>query len=151
MTESSVSGKIWILSDDKGGLIENIDTDQIFHNAHLHITEMEKMGEYALGNLEGWKDFPQRSSPGNILVVGPNAGNIDVLLLGVDEESPVEKPVAQSPIVQTLLSGQLNIPTGINYRIFDAAGRRVEDHQLEPGVYFLEIDGKIARKIIKVK
>ena len=74
MTESSVSGKIWILTDDKGGLIENIDTDQIFHNAHLHITEMEKMGEYALGNLEGWKDFPQRSSPGDILVVGRNFG-----------------------------------------------------------------------------
>ena len=74
VTESSISGRIWVLTDSGGHLIENIDTDQIFHNAHLHITEIEKMGEYALGNLEGWKDFPQKSSPGDILVVGRNFG-----------------------------------------------------------------------------
>jgi 3-isopropylmalate/(R)-2-methylmalate dehydratase small subunit len=74
MTESSVSGKIWVLSDDKNDLIENIDTDQIYHNAHLHITEMEKMGEFTFGNLEGWKDFPHKSKPGDILVVGRNFG-----------------------------------------------------------------------------
>jgi 3-isopropylmalate/(R)-2-methylmalate dehydratase small subunit len=74
MTESSVSGKIIVLSDAKGHLIENIDTDQIFHNAHLHITEVDKMGTYAFGNLESWKDFPQKSSPGDILVVGRNFG-----------------------------------------------------------------------------
>lgn len=74
MAESSLSGRIWVLADKKGRLIENIDTDQIFHNAHLHITDIEKMGEYALGNLEGWKDFPQKCSPGDILVVGRNFG-----------------------------------------------------------------------------
>lgn len=74
VTESAVSGKIWIISDDNGHLIENIDTDQIYHNAHLHIIEKEKMGVYAFGNLEGWKDFPQKSSPGDILVVGRNFG-----------------------------------------------------------------------------
>lgn len=72
--ESSISGRIWVLTDDEGRLIENIDTDQIFHNAHLHITEREKMGEYTLGNLEGWKDFPQKSSPGDIIVAGRNFG-----------------------------------------------------------------------------
>jgi 3-isopropylmalate/(R)-2-methylmalate dehydratase small subunit len=74
MTESSVSGRIIVLSDEKGSLIEDIDTDQIFHNAHLHITDVQKMGEYALGNLEGWKDFSQKSNPGDILVVGRNFG-----------------------------------------------------------------------------
>ena len=72
--EAAISGRILIISDSKGHLIENIDTDQIFHNAHLHITDMDKMGEYALGNLEGWKDFPQRSRAGDILVVGRNFG-----------------------------------------------------------------------------
>ena len=74
MTESAVSGKIWVLSDDKSNLIENIDTDQIYHNAHLHITEKEEMGEYTFGNLEGWKDFPHKSKLGDILVVGRNFG-----------------------------------------------------------------------------
>ena len=74
MTESSVSGRVIVLSDEKGNLIEDIDTDQIFHNAHLHITDIQKMGEYALGNLEGWKDFSQKSNPGDILVVERNYG-----------------------------------------------------------------------------
>lgn len=74
MKESGISGRIWVLTDSKGRLIENIDTDQIFHNAHLHITDIEKMAEYALGNLEGWKDFPQRARPGDILVAGRNFG-----------------------------------------------------------------------------
>jgi 3-isopropylmalate/(R)-2-methylmalate dehydratase small subunit len=74
MTESSIAGKIIVLSDADGHLIENIDTDQIFHNAHLHITEVDKMGPYTFGNLEGWRDFPQRVGPGGILVAGRNFG-----------------------------------------------------------------------------
>lgn len=74
MEEIGISGKIWVITDNSGNLIENIDTDQIYHNAHLHITEKEKMGAYAFGNLEGWRDFPERSSPGDILVVGRNFG-----------------------------------------------------------------------------
>jgi 3-isopropylmalate/(R)-2-methylmalate dehydratase small subunit len=74
VTESTISGKIWVLLDDRDHLIENIDTDQIFHNAHLHITALEEMGEYTLGNLEGWKDFPHKSNPGDILIVGRNFG-----------------------------------------------------------------------------
>ena len=74
MTESAISGKIWVLLGGNGRLIEDIDTDQIFHNAHLHITALDEMGKYALGNLEGWKDFPQKTSRGDILVVGRNFG-----------------------------------------------------------------------------
>jgi len=55
-------------------LIEDIDTDQIFHNAHLHITEISQMGAYALGNLEGWKDFSQKVKPGDLLIAGRNFG-----------------------------------------------------------------------------
>ena len=74
MTESVFSGKIWVLLDQKGSLIEDIDTDQIYHNAFLHITDISQMGQHAFGNLEGWKDFPQKVRPGNILVAGRNFG-----------------------------------------------------------------------------
>jgi len=74
VTEKSISGKIWVLLDERGHLIENIDTDQIFHNAHLHITAMDEMGKYALGNLEGWKDFSDKAGPGDVLVAGRNFG-----------------------------------------------------------------------------
>jgi len=74
MKATGISGRIWILTDKNGSLIEDIDTDQIFHNAHLHITEVLQMGGYALGNLEGWRDFPQKAQAGDILLAGRNFG-----------------------------------------------------------------------------
>lgn len=74
MDRTYFTGKIWVLSDLEGQLIENIDTDQIYHNAFLHITELAKMGEYTLGNLEGWKDFPKKAQPGDMIITGRNFG-----------------------------------------------------------------------------
>jgi len=64
MRDQILRGRVWVLAWADGRLIEDIDTDQIFHNAHLHITEISQMGIFALGNLEGWKDFPQKTKPG---------------------------------------------------------------------------------------
>jgi 3-isopropylmalate/(R)-2-methylmalate dehydratase small subunit len=74
MPESTHRGRIWVLTDGSGKLVEDIDTDQIYHNAFLHITDIAEMGQYALGNLEGWKDFPQKAMPGDIVVAGRNFG-----------------------------------------------------------------------------
>lgn len=74
MKDTTRKGRIWVLLDGEGKLIEDIDTDQIYHNAYLHITEISQMGQYALGNLEGWKDFSQKVKQGDILVAGRNFG-----------------------------------------------------------------------------
>ncbi len=74
MRAQNIRGRVWVLAGAGGRLIEDIDTDQIFHNAHLHITDISQMGAFALGNLEGWKDFPQKAKPGDILVAGRNFG-----------------------------------------------------------------------------
>jgi 3-isopropylmalate/(R)-2-methylmalate dehydratase small subunit len=74
MEETSYQGRVWVLIGREGRSIEDIDTDQIYHNAFLHITELRQMGQHALGNLEGWKDFPQKCRPGDIVVAGRNFG-----------------------------------------------------------------------------
>ena len=74
MSDTQFEGRVWILLDDSGRLIEDIDTDQIYHNAFLHITDIAQMGPYALGNLEGWKDFSAKAGPGDIIVAGRNFG-----------------------------------------------------------------------------
>lgn len=74
MKKMEFEGRAWVLLDGQGRLIEDIDTDQIFHNAHLHITDIGQMGAHALGNLEGWKDFPSKAKPGDILIAGRNFG-----------------------------------------------------------------------------
>ncbi len=64
-----------MVKDENGNRIDNIDTDMIFHNRFLYITDMKEMGKHAFSNLPGWEDFPQKAQPGDILVVGRNFGS----------------------------------------------------------------------------
>jgi len=68
------SGKAWVLTDPARALIDNIDTDMIFHNRYLHITDIAQMGQYALDNLAGWEDFSKKAQPGDIVIAGGNFG-----------------------------------------------------------------------------
>lgn len=63
-----IEGKVWIVEED------NIDTDMIFHNRYLTITDINEMGQYAFDNLTGWKDFAQKAEPGDIIITGKNFG-----------------------------------------------------------------------------
>ncbi|MFW9917714.1 MAG: 3-isopropylmalate dehydratase [Candidatus Thorarchaeota archaeon] len=76
VTEKSLvlTGRAIVIRDAQGQTIDSIDTDMIFHNKHLHITDIAQMGQYAFGNLEGWMDFPERAQQGDILIVGQNFG-----------------------------------------------------------------------------
>jgi 3-isopropylmalate/(R)-2-methylmalate dehydratase small subunit len=75
--EYRFEGRAWIITyiDDNHRLIPDIDTDQIFHNAYLHITDIEKMGKYTFDNLEGWNDFSSKAQPGDIVFAGSNFGS----------------------------------------------------------------------------
>lgn len=53
---------------------DNIDTDMIYHNRYLAITDIHEMGQYTFNNLAGWQDFAQKTQEGDILVVGRNFG-----------------------------------------------------------------------------
>lgn len=68
-------GRVLLLTDAEGRLITDIDTDQIFHNAHLHITDISEMGKHTFGNLDGWKDFPSIAQSGDFVVAGKNFGS----------------------------------------------------------------------------
>jgi 3-isopropylmalate/(R)-2-methylmalate dehydratase large subunit len=63
-----VEGRIWLIPKD------NIDTDMIFHNRHLTITDIREMGQYTFGNLPGLEHFSKNAQPGDIVVTGKNFG-----------------------------------------------------------------------------
>ncbi len=63
-----IKGRVWLIDKD------DIDTDMIFHNRYLQITDPEKMGQYIFDNLEGHKDFAKKVKPGDIVVTGRNFG-----------------------------------------------------------------------------
>ena len=75
MKDTRLQGRVWILRDDSGTLIDDIDTDMIFHNQYLHITDIDEMGKYAFDNLTGWEDFAERAEPGDIIMAGDNFGS----------------------------------------------------------------------------
>jgi 3-isopropylmalate dehydratase small subunit len=74
MKDNTIQGRIWVLTTPSAELYDDIDTDMIFHNRYLHITELEQMGQYTLDNLQGWEDFHQRAQPGDLVLAGKNFG-----------------------------------------------------------------------------
>jgi 3-isopropylmalate/(R)-2-methylmalate dehydratase large subunit len=65
---TTVRGRIWYIP------VDNIDTDMIFHNRYLTITDVAQMGQYTFDNLEGWEDFARKAGRGDIVVTGKNFG-----------------------------------------------------------------------------
>ncbi len=63
-----VRGRAWVIQKD------NIDTDMIYHNRHLAITDVAEMGRYTFGNLKGYEQFATLAQKGDIVVVGKNFG-----------------------------------------------------------------------------
>lgn len=63
-----VRGRVWKVEED------NIDTDMIYHNRHLAVTDIGEMGQYCFGNLRGWEDFPKKARAGDIVITGENFG-----------------------------------------------------------------------------
>jgi 3-isopropylmalate dehydratase large subunit/3-isopropylmalate dehydratase small subunit len=63
-----ITGRVWVIDKD------NIDTDMIFHNRYLAITDTAQMGQYTFDNLLGWEDFARKAAPGDIVVTSGNFG-----------------------------------------------------------------------------
>jgi 3-isopropylmalate/(R)-2-methylmalate dehydratase large subunit len=64
----AVEGKAWVIQRD------NIDTDMIYHNRHLAITNISEMGPYTFGNLKGYEQFAKKAMKGDVVIVGKNFG-----------------------------------------------------------------------------
>jgi 3-isopropylmalate/(R)-2-methylmalate dehydratase large subunit len=61
-------GRAWVINQD------NIDTDMIYHNRYLTITDIKEMGQYTFDNLEGYENFAKQAKPDDIVIVGKNFG-----------------------------------------------------------------------------
>lgn len=69
-----IKGRIFILIGKDGNLIKDVDTDQIYHNMYLHITDIKEMGKYCLGNLEGYENYSEVAEKNDIIIAGHNFG-----------------------------------------------------------------------------
>jgi 3-isopropylmalate/(R)-2-methylmalate dehydratase large subunit len=147
---TTVHGRVWRIA------VDNIDTDMIFHNRYLTITDLKLMGQYTFDNLTGWEDFASRVQPGDIVVTGRNFGcgssrqqAVDCFLaLGVSavvaesfgaiyERNAINAgfPIVNSPAVHSVANGEditLDFVTGTITRADGSviAGRACSDAQL---------------------
>ncbi|HER09559.1 MAG TPA: 3-isopropylmalate dehydratase large subunit [Bacteroides sp.] len=64
-----VTGRVWYIPRD------HIDTDMIYHNSYLSVTDVEEMGQYTFRNMEGYENFASEAAKGDILVAGKNFGS----------------------------------------------------------------------------
>ncbi len=66
---TAIEGRVWFIKED------NIDTDMIFHNRYLAITNINEMGQYTFDNLEGYEDFAKKALVSDIVIVQKNFGS----------------------------------------------------------------------------
>ncbi len=64
-----LKGRAWYINED------NIDTDMIFHNRYLTITDIKEMGQYTFDNLDSYKDFSSKAEEGDIVFTSKNFGS----------------------------------------------------------------------------
>lgn len=94
---------------------------------------------------------------GNIYMGGVSSGNgssRDFTVISLDPAIGVKEekrnPGNYIPN-STIFAGPLLLPKGKACKVFDITGREVKPEHLQPGIYFIEVDGKCAAKVVKVK
>jgi hypothetical protein len=69
--------------------------------------------------------------------------------IGISEH--VRRVKDPSLIWPTIINGSLRLPKNLSYKLFDITGREVMPDKIKPGIYFIYIDGRLSKKVIKVR
>jgi CubicO group peptidase (beta-lactamase class C family) len=71
------------------------------------------------------------------------------LQYGVAEEKT--KLIVRQNLGATIFRGSLQLPEGKECKVFDITGRVIEPDRIQPGIYFIEVDGVVTQKVVKVR
>jgi hypothetical protein len=107
-----------------------------------------------------WPESMVRTLDGGYAIVGRKApfgwelGDIYLVKTAPDTLGILEQrssPVEKNYISATIVSGPLLLPADKNCRVFDITGRVVTPDKMRPGIYFIEVEGKITQKVVKIR
>lgn len=150
-----IEGKVWFIRED------NIDTDMIFHNRYLTITDINEMGKYTFDNLKGYEDFAKKAGRGDIVVVQKNFGSGSSRQQAVDcfKSLGIQAVIAESfgaiyernainaafPIVSYSSIESLNLENGDTIRVNFHTGEitNLKNKQWVKGEKFSEVQMEI--------
>ena len=105
----------------------------------------------------GW--VGQQTSDGGFMVAGytsaPSGTDTNFYLVKTDIEQSIEEEegelILKNNISATILKGPLHLPKDRNCRVFDITGCQIRTLNPAPGIYFIEVDGEIRQKVIKIR
>jgi len=136
----------------------------VFFNPDVFLFKMNENGNslwclvYGGAQSDLGNDVLQ-TNDGGYIVVGYTesygAGGRDVYLIrtepdvGIEENEPAV--ITQKGIITTIFRGPLQLPEGKKCRVFDITGRGVEPTRITCGIYYIEVDGEISQKVIKIR
>ena len=69
---------------------------------------------------------------------------------GCEERGFVTPVDTGTPVYSTIFRGSLRLPEGKECKVFDIMGRVVMPEMMKPGVYFIEIEGEVRNKVVKI-
>ena len=136
-----------------------------FNNSDVWLIKIDPNGDtvwtktFGQGSREGGMSVQQTLDNGYIIAGYTGSfvpDNIDIYLIKTkpDTLGIVQQDVSQlkcNDFGPTIISGSLLLPEGKKCKVFDITGRVVTPDKIKPGIYFVEVDGKITRKVVKVR
>ena len=70
---------------------------------------------------------------------------------GIEEQPAATLVAPREKITATIFRGHLLLPQDKECKVFDITGRVVEPARIQPGIYFIEVDGVVTQKVVKVR
>jgi hypothetical protein len=141
------------------GYSYGVSTDEDYATIMYDSSGIELWIERYNGPGNGWDEaraIAIHSEP-YVYVTGSSMGEgthmyyatIKYTYTGINEYKSVS--TISNRLVLTIFSGPLLLPNGKKCKVFDITGRVVEPDKIQPGIYFIEIDGVVTQKIVKVR
>ena len=134
-----IGGDIWIMKTDENG-------DELWTSTYG-------------GAYEDWGFITRPTIDGGYIIAAKTrsfgAGETDIYLIKLASETGIAEN--EGSVIRhlvpgaTIVRGPLPLPTGKEYKIFDISGREVRNVDPAPGIYFVELEGEVVQKIIKVR
>jgi hypothetical protein len=156
-------GEAVIQTSDGGFVITGTTTSFGAGGWDLYLIKTDEYGDTVWTKTYGYagSDFGLDIKPtfdGNWIITGSTdafgAGYRDVWLLKFE----VNVGIANHGLVlderfhcASIFRGPLQLPKGKKYKVFDITGRVVEPDKIQPGIYFVEVDGVVIQKVVKVR